>query len=407
VARLGRAQPFRALLRPFRLPANPDVTIALTGVGATGSVGLLGVALAVGLTAAGATGAVGSVTVESSVALSNVAATGAAGSVTPSTTVELSGVSGTGSVGTVTTGADVTAALTGVGGTGSVGSVTPSSTVPLTGVAGTGAVGTVTGGNDVTAALTGVAGTSAVGSVTPSRTVPLTGVGGTGSVGSVGVPGAPVTVALTGVGATGSVGSISAIPGGASGTGVDRNNLLPPVPNTQEITDKHTGRMDAVWLRWQREVKLRVEALPAESLARAESYTNTQITTTTAAVQTYADTAAATAAAGVVAASTEVARGDSGTKLAIDWATTKAWSATLTANCDALFYNPVAGPPLVLVLEQGGAGSNVVTWPANVRWPGGVAPTLTAAAGSIDRVTFNYTEAGGGLYLGSVELDFA
>jgi hypothetical protein len=400
MARLGRAQPFRALLRPFRAPASPDVTVALTGVGATGAVGLLGVALAVGLSGAAGTGSVGSVTPAPSAALSSVSATGSVGSVTPSSTVPLTGVTGTGEVGSVTTGADVTAALTGVGGSGSVGSLVPSTTIAATGVGGTGSVGSV---SIAGTPLTGVEGTGAVGSVTSSRTVALTGVSGTGGVGTVVVPGTAVTVALTGVGATGSVGSFAAIPGGAAGTGPNRENLLPPVPNKQEIVDTQTGRMDPVWLRWQREVKLRVEALPAESLAAAQVFTTSEVATATTAAQTYADASVTTAVAAIAAKTDETEVDAIASNLSVNLAVSRAYRITLETSTTVTFTDAAGAGPFVITLVQGGAGSHTCAI-TGALYPGGVAPVLSTTAGAIDRLIVTKSGAD---YLVSAETDFS
>lgn len=61
---------------------------------------------------------------------------------------------------------------------------------------------------------------------------------------------------------------------------------------------------------------------------------------------------------------------------------------TLTANCTLTFPTATAGNSFLLTLVQDGTGSRTVTWPASVRWPGGVAPTLTTTASKIDRFTF-------------------
>lgn len=45
---------------------------------------------------------------------------------------------------------------------------------------------------------------------------------------------------------------------------------------------------------------------------------------------------------------------------------------------------PTAGTSLALALTQDGTGSRTVTWPSNVKWPGGTAPTLSTAAGAVD-----------------------
>jgi hypothetical protein len=74
-------------------------------------------------------------------------------------------------------------------------------------------------------------------------------------------------------------------------------------------------------------------------------------------------------------------------------------AATLT------FSNPKAGGRYVLLLQQGGAGSWTVTWPATVLWAGGVAPTLTTTVGQTDLVTFLWS---GVLskYIGNFALNF-
>lgn len=79
MARLGRAQPFKPLVRPF-VAAGSDVTVALTGVGATGAAGSFGSTRDVALTGVGATGAVGTFGAGPTVGLTGVGATGHVGS---------------------------------------------------------------------------------------------------------------------------------------------------------------------------------------------------------------------------------------------------------------------------------------------------------------------------------------
>ncbi len=53
--------------------------------------------------------------------------------------------------------------------------------------------------------------------------------------------------------------------------------------------------------------------------------------------------------------------------------------------------NPVDGEKLLFILKQSSGGSKNVTFPSStVKWRGGVAPTLTATANSIDAVTMIY-----------------
>lgn len=70
------------------------------------------------------------------------------------------------------------------------------------------------------------------------------------------------------------------------------------------------------------------------------------------------------------------------------------------------FSNPDAGAKYTFVLEQTGAGSFTVTWPSNVKWRGGTAPTLTAASGSIDVVSMLYRDRDS-TFLADYGLDFS
>src|SRR5690606_18176566 len=76
---------------------------------------------------------------------------------------------------------------------------------------------------------------------------------------------------------------------------------------------------------------------------------------------------------------------------------------TLTANATVTFSNPVAGAIYKFVLTQDGTGSRTVTWPAEVKWEGGVAPTLTTEAAATDIITCTYI---GTTYYCSAQLDF-
>lgn len=185
---------------------TPSVSTALTGVSSTGSVGTVSPAIDKALTGVSATGSVGSVGVNVTVALTGVSATGSVGNVIPNVAIGITGVTATGTVGTVSPVYPATVALTGVSATGSVGNLTPSVDKGLTGVSAAGSPGTVSPAADK--AISGVSATGSVGNVTPSVDKVLTGVTGTGSVGSV-TP--SVDVALTGVTATGSVGIVTAV----------------------------------------------------------------------------------------------------------------------------------------------------------------------------------------------------
>lgn len=91
---------------------------------------------------------------------------------------------------------------------------------------------------------------------------------------------------------------------------------------------------------------------------------------------------------------------DSGSSYTIDLAQGTRFNVTLTANCAYAFPPALAGKGFKLLQKQDATGSHTPSWPANVRWPGGVVPVPTAAPGRGDRYSF---EADGTYWLGSVE----
>jgi hypothetical protein len=76
----------------------------------------------------------------------------------------------------------------------------------------------------------------------------------------------------------------------------------------------------------------------------------------------------------------------------------------LSANVALTFSNPNPGGRYVLVVEQDSTGGRTVSWPATVRWPAGVTPTLVATGGFRDLFTFLYT---GNLYLGNASTNYS
>ena len=63
-------------------------------------------------------------------------------------------------------------------------------------------------------------------------------------------------------------------------------------------------------------------------------------------------------------------------------------NVTLTDNCTLTFPTVTAGQSFILVLRQDGTGSRTATWPDNVLWAGGTAPTLTTTPNAVDVLTF-------------------
>lgn len=71
----------------------------------------------------------------------------------------------------------------------------------------------------------------------------------------------------------------------------------------------------------------------------------------------------------------------------------------LAGNRTLAVSNVVAGQPFVVILNQDGNGNRTVTWWANILWPSGVAPTLSAGANKQDVFGFIYD---GTNYLASI-----
>jgi hypothetical protein len=65
--------------------------------------------------------------------------------------------------------------------------------------------------------------------------------------------------------------------------------------------------------------------------------------------------------------------------------TNTAWKYTLAANITfTSIGNARTGAVLTVMLTQDATGGRTVTWPSNVKWAGGTAPTLSAAANTVD-----------------------
>lgn len=61
---------------------------------------------------------------------------------------------------------------------------------------------------------------------------------------------------------------------------------------------------------------------------------------------------------------------------------------TLGGNRTLALSGDQDGRSFMLLLIQGGSGSNTPTWFSGIKWPGGTEPTLTTTAGKIDAFTF-------------------
>ena len=83
-----------------------------------------------------------------------------------------------------------------------------------------------------------------------------------------------------------------------------------------------------------------------------------------------------------------VVTANTGTTYTISTATGTVQILTLTGNCTFTFPTATTGESFTLFLRQDGTGGRTVTWPANVRWPGGTAPTITSTASRQDKYIF-------------------
>ena len=93
----------------------------------------------------------------------------------------------------------------------------------------------------------------------------------------------------------------------------------------------------------------------------------------------------------------------SGASHTVDLADGNVHDVTLDANCTLTFAGTVADRAcsFVLLLRQDATGSHTVTWPGEVVWSDGTAPTLSDAADAIDIVTF-FTVDNGTTWFGFV-----
>jgi hypothetical protein len=92
----------------------------------------------------------------------------------------------------------------------------------------------------------------------------------------------------------------------------------------------------------------------------------------------------------LVGISGEINSGNSGSSVTLNFANSPGNVVTMTANSTFNFAGMTAGSAYAVRIVQGGSGSYAVTWPSATKWPGGVAPTLSTAVGSIDLVSIYY-----------------
>lgn len=84
----------------------------------------------------------------------------------------------------------------------------------------------------------------------------------------------------------------------------------------------------------------------------------------------------------------ETATANTGTAYTIDLANGTVQILTLTGNCTYTFPTASVGQSFLLVQKQDATGSRTATWPASVKWPSSISPTLTATASKADVFAF-------------------
>jgi hypothetical protein len=89
----------------------------------------------------------------------------------------------------------------------------------------------------------------------------------------------------------------------------------------------------------------------------------------------------------------------------IDFAVSNEHTVILDENITLTLSNPVDGGRYTIILIQDGTGTNTVTWPASVKWPGGTTPTITATGNRADLVTLYYY-ATGSVYFASINQNY-
>jgi len=86
-----------------------------------------------------------------------------------------------------------------------------------------------------------------------------------------------------------------------------------------------------------------------------------------------------------------VSNGNSGASKTIDWTAGNKQSITTTGNCTLTFTAPAAPASIQLIItHEASATTYTYSWPATVKWPGGVAITNTNTSGAVDIVSFLY-----------------
>ena len=91
--------------------------------------------------------------------------------------------------------------------------------------------------------------------------------------------------------------------------------------------------------------------------------------------------------------------------ITVDWNTSNKQSIDITGTgYTVAFTNPAGACNLILKVIQGDGDDTITTWDGDIRWAGGVAPTLSTGNAQIDIISFYWD---GAKYYGVASLDFS
>lgn len=97
--------------------------------------------------------------------------------------------------------------------------------------------------------------------------------------------------------------------------------------------------------------------------------------------------------------------------ITFDCALSNSFNVSLTANITSITFSnsPATGKlgEIVIDFQQDGTGSRTVTWPASVKWSGGVAPVITTTLTTGRDKVFLSTRDGGTTWLGEFAQDYS
>lgn len=82
-------------------------------------------------------------------------------------------------------------------------------------------------------------------------------------------------------------------------------------------------------------------------------------------------------------------------EIAVDASLSNSFGVTMTGNATLMnpTGSPVDGQTIRILLGQDGTGGRTLTFQSQYKFPGGVAPTITAAANAVDYLAFEYVSA--------------